>query len=413
MNLARVEWGPVIKAAAQEYRRDDVPSLAAAMAYHFLFALFPFVIFLAGLASLAGRLIGTDSLFDQIMAYLYGALPPSTADALRVPLEGILRGQHGGAISLGALLALWSASNGVSTIMSAFNRAYGVEETRGFLQRSALAVVLTLVFSLLLVVGFVLLLLGGQIGEFIANLVGLGNVFTAVWNVVRVIAALIGVAFALAILYWKGPNVGQPFAFITPGSVATTLVWLAATVLFGLYVQYLGASSYSKTYGTAFGLVLFLLYLYLTSNVLIFGAELNAEAAKREDPALLRDKMRQPAKPLPGRLPLSHPQAAAPARAGRSVSSSGPLGAPPSSRSTGAHVAGHGGDQGDQAGIPGEPQPGWHAGMRAGMRARLLEPRRGLLTADRTAMATLAVTAVALIGAIAAAAARTDARKRG
>ncbi len=319
MNLARVEWVPVVKAAVREYRRDDVPSLAAAMAYHFIFALFPFMIFLAGLASLAGRLIGTETLFDQIMSYLYGVLPPSTADALRVPLEGVLRGQHGGAVSISALLALWSASNGVSTIMSAFNRAYGVQETRGVLARSALSVALTLVLSLLLVVGFILLLLGGQIGEFIANLVGLGSVFTAVWNVVRVIAALFGVTLALAILYWKAPNVEQQFEFITPGSVATTVVWLVTTVLFGLYVQYLGASSYSKTYGTAFGLVLFLLYLYLTSNVLLFGAELNAEAAKRYDPALLRHKMRHPAKQLPGKQPAPHPEAAAEARTGAPV----------------------------------------------------------------------------------------------
>ncbi len=386
MNLARVEWVPVVKAAVREYRRDDVPSLAAAMAYHFIFALFPFMIFLAGLASLAGRLIGTESLFDQIMSYLYGVLPPSTADALRVPLEGVLRGQHGGAISIGALLALWSASNGVSTIMSAFNRAYGVQETRSVVARSALSVALTLVLSLLLVVGFILLLLGGQIGEFIANLVGLGSVFTAFWNVVRVIAALFGVTLALAILYWEAPNVEQQFEFITPGSVATTVVWLVATVLFGLYVQYLGASSYSKTYGTAFGLVLFLLYLYLTSNVLLFGAELNAEAAKRYDPALLRHKMRHPAKQLPSKQPAPHPEAAAEARAGAPVAAVAGIQA--RAEATGPTGAG------------GVPQPVWPE-----------QPRRGQgLTVDRTAIATLAITAAALIGAIAASAARATAR---
>jgi membrane protein len=310
MNLKQVDWKTVGKAVLKEYNKDDIPGLSAELAYHFLFALFPFVIFLASLAGFIGHLIGSDKLFDQIMTSLYDALPRAAADALSQPLGDVLKAQHGSALSIGAVLALWSASNGVGTVMKAFNRAYGVEETRGFLEKKALAVGMTVVLSLLLISGFILLAFGGQIGELVASGFGLGGVFTTTWNVVRIVGALIGISLALALLYWKGPNVKQEFRWLTPGSVLTTLAWAAATVGFGLYVQFLGASSYSKTYGTAFGLILFLLYLYLTSTIILLGAELNAETTKRYDPKLIRDKVTDPRKQLPGEQPAPDPLAA-------------------------------------------------------------------------------------------------------
>ena len=124
------------------------------------------------------------------MGGLYGALPAASAESLSKPLTEVLKAQHGGALSIGAVLALWSASNGVGTVMKAFNRAYGVEETRSFVVKKGLAVGMTVVLSLLLISGFVLLAFGGQIGEMVASGLGLGGLFTVTWNVVRVIGAL-------------------------------------------------------------------------------------------------------------------------------------------------------------------------------------------------------------------------------
>jgi membrane protein len=310
MNLKQVDWKTVGRAVFTEYNKDDVPGLSAELAYHFIFALFPFAIFLAALAGFVGHLFGSDQLFDQIMASLYGALPAASAESLSKPLSEVLQAQRAGALSIGALLALWSASNGVGTVMKAFNRAYGVEETRNFVVKKGLAVGMTVVLSLLLVSGFVLLAFGGQIGEWLANGLGLGGLFTATWNVVRIVASLIGISFALALLYWKGPNVDQQFRWLTPGSVMTTIVWALATVAFGFYVQLLGASSYSKTYGTAFGFILFLLYLYITSTIIMLGAELNAETGKRYDAELIRDKVTDTRKQLPGEQPAPDARAA-------------------------------------------------------------------------------------------------------
>lgn len=316
MKLSQVEWVPVGKAAIKEYSNDDVSGMAAEMAYHFIFALFPFVIFLAALAGFVGRIVGQGELFTNIMDMLYKAVP-TAADALRGPLSEVLNNQRGSALSIGALLALLSASNAVSTIMKAFNRAYGVEETRNFIVTKAIAMGLTLALSIFMIGGFVLILFGGKIGEWLASQFGFGAVFNVVWTVLRFVLALVGITAALAVLYWKGPNVDQQFQWLTPGSIVTTVVWVVATGLFGLYVKFLGQSSYSKTYGTVWGLILFLLYLYLTSTVILMGAEVNAETTKRYDPDTIRDKITDPRKQLPGKQPQPHPQAAAEAGVSR------------------------------------------------------------------------------------------------
>ncbi|HEX2034321.1 MAG TPA: YihY/virulence factor BrkB family protein [Chloroflexota bacterium] len=292
------------KSVYREYQADDIPGLAAEMAYHFIFALFPFVLFLAALTGFVGQALGEDRLFDEIMSNLYATLPPESATALRQPLDEVLRRQEETTLSFGAifglLLTLSAASNGVGTVMKAFNRAYGVEDRRNLLRKKLLAAGLTVVLSLLLVFGFVSLAVGGDLGAWIAAQVGLGATFQVVWNVVRVLLALAGISLGLALLYWKAPDVEQPFHWLAPGSIFATILLVVASAAFGLYVQLMGASSYSKTYGTVFGLILFLFFLYIASQIILLGAELNAEAMKREEPERLRHRITDPRKRLPG-----------------------------------------------------------------------------------------------------------------
>lgn len=308
MKLSQVEWLVVGKAAAKEYGNDDIPGLASEMAYKAIFALFPFVIFLAALAGIIGRAIGQGDLFANIMSYLYQAVP-TAADAIRKPLEDVLLSNQGGALSIGALLALFGASAAIETTMKAFNRAYGVKETRNFVVLKLYAIALTIVLSLLLIFGFVLLVAGGAIEGWLTSKLALGGVFSITWTILRFIMPLVGVSLALALLYWKGPNVQQQFQWLTPGALATTIFWFLMTLAFGLYVKFLGQSSYSKTYGALWGIILFMMYLYLTSTVILLGAELNAETTKRYDPETIRDKITDPRKQLPGKQPQPDPQA--------------------------------------------------------------------------------------------------------
>jgi len=172
------------------------------------------------------------------------------------------------------------------------------------------AIALTVLLTILLIAGFILLIFGGDIGGWLARQLGLGGAFQVVWNLLRYPLVLVGISLALAILYWQGPNIDQQFAWITPGSVIATLAWFLATVGFGLYVQFFAAESFRNTYGAIAGLILFLFYLYLTSIVIMLGAELNAETTKRYDPEVVREKVTDPGKQLPGKQPIPHPQAA-------------------------------------------------------------------------------------------------------
>ncbi len=329
MKLSQVEWGTVAKAAIGEYgeKKDDVPGLAAEMAYWVVFSIFPFFIFLATMIGVVGKFVGTDELRSTLSQTLLGPLPATTRASIEGPLNNLLNA-GGGALSLGAivsvLFALNSASTAVLTTMKAFNRAYGVEETRGFIAKRLTAIGLTVVLVFLMVGGALFLSFGGKL----IDLLGLGGVGAVVLRIAQLIGPVIGISLGLAILYWKGPNLKQQFQLISPGSIVATLTLLLLSFLFGQYVTRFGESSYSKTYGTAAGVILFLFFLRLASTVVLLGAEFNAEAAKRYDPEAIRDKVTDPNKMLPGQQPMPHPQALREAGvSGRQVAESNTRGA--------------------------------------------------------------------------------------
>jgi membrane protein len=309
VKISQVEWLPVAKSAIKEYKKDDVPGLAAEMAYWIIFSIFPFFIFLATVAGLIGQAIGVDNILDNITENLYSALDPNTAETLRGVLETILT-PTGGALSIGALvsavLALNSASSAVSTMMKAFNRAYGVEETRNFIVAKLYALGLTLVLVVLLIGGSLLLTAGGAL----ADLFNLGTFGTVLLTIGRIAGAIVGISLALAILYWKAPNIKQDFVWISPGSILATIAMVLFSALFGLYVSLVAGASFAKTYGAIAGAIIFLFFLRWVSTIILLGAEFNAEAARRYDPETIRDKVTDPAKQLPGKQPAPHPQAA-------------------------------------------------------------------------------------------------------
>src|SRR3954447_18176673 len=160
MKITQVEWVPVGRSVLKEYKKDDVPGLAAEMAYWIIFSIFPFFIFLATVAGLIGQAIGIDDLMATITGSLYRALDPTSAETLKGILATILT-PASGALSLAAIvsaaLALNSASTAIATVMKAFNRAYGVEETRNFVVAKLVALGLTLLLGLLLIGGSLLL----------------------------------------------------------------------------------------------------------------------------------------------------------------------------------------------------------------------------------------------------------------
>jgi membrane protein len=308
MKISQVEWVTVGKAAIKEYGKDDIAGLAAEMAYWIVFSLFPFFIFMAFLTGIINQFTGID-LYERITTSLFRSLEPSTAETIQKALDQVISPQ-GGALSIGAIvgavLTLNSASSAIETTMKAFNRAYGVEETRNFVVKKLTALALTFALIILIIGGAILLAVGGSLIERLP----LGPIATIVLSGVRIVGALALMSAGLAVLYWKGPNIKQQFQWISPGSIIATATLVAFVGAFSLYVRLMAGSSANKTYGTLAGVIIFLIFLRFASTIILLGAEFNAEAAMRYDSEAIRDKVEDKEKVVPGEQPHPHPQAA-------------------------------------------------------------------------------------------------------
>ena len=254
-----------------EIWEDEVTDRGAALAYYFLFALFPTLLFLTVLLGL----LPLPGLMDRLLQYGDQALPGDAASIVRRTWVEINRGAGGGLLSIGVLTALWASSNGMASIMSALNVAYDIEDTRPWWKRRLLAVVLTVGFAVFILAALVLLVFGPYIGAGVAGLFGLGTIFMSVWNVANIPIVVFFVLVGIALVYYLAPAAEQSWRWVTPGSVVALGLWLAMSWGLRLYVGRF--ADYNATYGSIGGIVLLMLWLYLTGVVLLVGAEINAE----------------------------------------------------------------------------------------------------------------------------------------
>jgi membrane protein len=258
----------------QEIGDDEIVDRAAALSYYFVFALFPMLLFLAALLGM----VPDARLMDQLMGYLAGALPPDAASLTSRVLNEIVSGAHGGLVSVGALAALWAASAGMDSIRTALNAAYDVVDPRPWWKRRLMAIGLTIVFAGFTLTGLILLVLGPEITDTIARSVGLGAIFTAIWNTIRWPVALILALVGVGLVYYLAPAVRQRWYWVTPGSAVAVAGWLLASTGLRLYVTRF--ANFNATYGSIGGAMLLLLWLYMTGLMLLVGAEVNAEIAQ-------------------------------------------------------------------------------------------------------------------------------------
>jgi membrane protein len=254
-----------------EIDADEVTDRAAALAYYFVFALFPTLLFLASLLGM----FPLPGLMDRLLGYVDTALPPDAASITQRTLAEIQRGARGGLLSFGAFAALWASSSGMASMIAAINVAYDVSDARPWWKRRLVAVALTAGFAVFILAALVLLVFGAQIGEVVADHLGLGSVFTTVWNVISILVVIACVLFGVALLYYLAPDARQNWRWVTPGSVVALVLWLAMSVGLRVYVAHF--ANYSATYGSIGGVILLILWLYLTGIVLLVGAEINAE----------------------------------------------------------------------------------------------------------------------------------------
>jgi membrane protein len=268
-----------LKATVQEFQRDDALGIAAQLAYYLILALFPFILVLV---SLLGT-FGSEELASEVLGYFQQVMPEQAYEIIKDFTDNIISGkaEAPGLFTFGILFTLWAASGAFAALINALNRAYDVQETRPFWKVRVIAILMTLGLSVLILIGVLLLVLGPQIGEAIANVFGLERTFLVVWEVARWPVALFFMMFTVALLYYFAPDVDQPFRWITPGGLIGVLLWVLASVGFNFYVSNFG--SYNKTYGSIGAVIVLLLYLYISSLTILFGATLNATLVRMKE----------------------------------------------------------------------------------------------------------------------------------
>jgi membrane protein len=264
----------VLRKTAREFQQDQCTDLAAALTYYAVLSLFPALLVLVSLLGVVGQ--GRRTV-DAVLEMAAGVVPGDAMNLLRPSIEQLVASPSAGvALVTGALAALWSASGYVGAFGRAMNRIYEIEEGRPIWKLRPLQLVLTLAGLLLASAVAVMLVISGPVAETVGNAIGAGSVAVTIWNIAKWPVILVCVVLAVAVLYYATPNVKQPkFRWMSIGAAFAILIWIAASVLFGFYVANFG--SYNKTYGTLAGVIVFLLWLWITNLALLFGAELDAE----------------------------------------------------------------------------------------------------------------------------------------
>ncbi len=264
----------VLRKTAREFQQDQCTDLAAALTYYAVLSLFPALLVLVSLLGVFGQ---GGRTVDAVLETAAGVVPSDAMNLLRQPLEQLVQSPSAGvALITGALGALWSASGYIGAFGRAMNRIYEIDEGRPVWKLRPLQLVLTLAGLLLAATVAFMLAVSGPVAEAIGNAIGAGSVAVTAWNIAKWPVILVCVILAVAVLYYATPNVKQPrFRWISIGAAFAILMWIVASVLFGFYVANFG--SYNKTYGALAGVIVFLLWLWITNLALLFGAELDAE----------------------------------------------------------------------------------------------------------------------------------------
>lgn len=266
----------VAKRAVKDFMRDDMNTYAAALTYRILLAIFPFLIFMLTLL----EAVGLTNFFDWLLEQAQNAFPPDLYSQFEMIVQQARGGASGGLLSFGLILTLWAASGGVRAAMHAINAAYDVKEERPIWKKYPMSILFTIGLAVLIASAVALMLLGPQTMEWLAGQIGLGDAFVTIWAWLRIPVAIILMMLAVAMIYYFFPNVDQPFQIVSPGSVVAVITWVLASIGFSYYIS--NFANYNATYGSLAGVIVLLLYFYISSAVLLLGAEVNGVIYKAE-----------------------------------------------------------------------------------------------------------------------------------
>lgn len=266
-----IGWGELFKRTGQEAIADHIFDLAAQQAYYFFFALFPAL--LAGIS--IASFFPVANLTDQVVQMLGRVAPGDVISLITDQLAKISNDRAGGLLTLGFVLAIWSSSGAMVSMVTTLNAAYGITESRPWWKVRLIAIALTIGLALFVLISMALVIAGPGFAEALAQHVGLGSAFVWTWSLLRWPVIFVLIATAIALVYYYAPDAEQEFVWITPGSVLATILWVG--VSWGMKTYFATMGSYTATYGVVGAVMVLLLWFYLTGLALLIGAELNAE----------------------------------------------------------------------------------------------------------------------------------------
>ncbi len=266
-----LSWSELLKRTAKETSEDDCLGLAAQLAYYFFLALFPAVLFVLALASF----FPLANFIDDVVRVLRPIAPADVLGFLEEQLRRISNADSGGILTIGILGAIWSSSAAVVAIVGSLNRAYDIEEGRPWWKVRLTAIGLTIALAVLVLTSFTLIVAGPTLAERLAASFGFGAVFEWTWKILQWPLAFFLVSSAVGLVYYFAPDAEQDWVWITPGAVVGTLLWVIVSLLFKLYVA--NFADYNATYGAVGGVIVLLLWFYISGLAILVGAELNAE----------------------------------------------------------------------------------------------------------------------------------------
>ncbi|WP_144511808.1 YihY/virulence factor BrkB family protein [Bacillus sp. FJAT-22090] len=267
-------WSGFIKHLITHIQKTDITGLGAQLAYFFLLSLFPMLIFVVTLLPY----LNLDE--AQVFRFLENYAPEDVYILIEGTVTDVLRNRNGGLLSIGIIGTIWSASNGMNAIVKSLNRSYKLDETRSYFVVRGLSIIFTLLMIVLLVVALVLPVFGQQIGTILFSYFGFEEGFIKVWNSLRWTLSPLVIFLILSALYWIVPNKRLFVRSVFPGAAFATVGWIVVSLGFSFYVSNFG--NYSSTYGSIGGIIVLMLWLYLSGIILLVGGQINAVMQERK-----------------------------------------------------------------------------------------------------------------------------------
>ncbi len=252
----------------KRFREDDVPALGAQMTFYLILSFFPFLIFLLTLVAY------TPLSREEVMLDIVMLVPANSQALVQGLLEELVQEKNNTILSLGMAAAIWTASSGMMAIIRTLNKAYQETERRPYWRVRSIAIGYTIGFSIAILLSFVLLVFGELLGQLAHRTLSLPADFEFWWNPLKISLSLVIMCIIFSLLYYSAPSRRLRFREVIPGAVFSTFGWIAVSLLFSFYVNRFG--NYDTTYGSLGGIIALLIWLYLSSIILLFGGELNA-----------------------------------------------------------------------------------------------------------------------------------------